>query len=843
MPGVVRMVGRYEVVRQIGRGGMAVVHLARQVDLDRWVALKELGAFHASEPSLAQRFVRESRVAGSLSHPNIVTVHDFFEYERTPYIAMEYLSQGSLRPYMRGLALPQIVGLLEGVLAGLSHAEGRGVVHRDLKPENLMVTDDGRVKITDFGIAKATDHLQSATYSTAAGTAVGTPAYIAPEQALGEEVGPWTDLYSVGCIAYEAATGQLPFGDTATPAAMLLRHVNEPVVAPRLVRPELEASLSDWIEALLVKAPAARPAAATDAWERLEDIAIQVLGPRWRRDARLPTSAEGSSGAPLRPASFGTPEAEAARPGEEGGAASASAVEYTTHTPAGEPAGPDDVTEGLTTPPGRDADATPPPFGTSDLELDIPVGPDTPAALPAAHAGARRGHAERSAGEAGHGAPPSQGSIGEARHHAVAAVRASAPAAVDPRAAVRAPDELSAGRRRPVRAAAIGAVVVVAGIVAAVLLAGSGDEPRPRSTAPSPTPAVPVVRETLVTGPLTVRLPTGWSAAAPARAFAVLGLRGAAGAAPPNDADGSAVVGLAPARAVRRSLLAAALVRRLPGGRPPAPQRVRLGADGPPAYRYDGLAPRGQDGALTVYAVPTGAGVATVGCEAAAGAPQPSPPCASVARSLAVTGARVYPLGPVARYGAGVQRTIGRLRGALDTATRTLAAAPDAAAQGRAAARLSTAFGAAERRLAGLPVSPADAADTRALAAALQLGGRASGAVADAAGRDDAAAYAAGAGGVARAARRADAALRSLAAAGYDRALRARLGAAALPQIKPPPPTPTAAAPAPTAVPPSAAPTSTPAPAPAPTAAPQPTPTPRPTPIPANPTPIPAPGG
>ena len=415
MPGVVRMVGRYEVVRQIGRGGMAVVHLARQVDLDRWVALKELGAFHASEPSLAQRFVRESRVAGSLSHPNIVTVHDFFEYERTPYIAMEYLSQGSLRPYMRGLALPQIVGLLEGVLAGLSHAEGRGVVHRDLKPENLMVTDDGRVKITDFGIAKATDHLQSATYSTAAGTAVGTPAYIAPEQALGEEVGPWTDLYSVGCIAYEAATGQLPFGDTATPAAMLLRHVNEPVVAPRLVRPELEASLSDWIEALLAKAPAARPAAATEAWERLEDIAIQVLGPRWRRDARLPTSVAGSSGAPLRPASFGTPEAEAARPGEEGGAASASAVEYTTHTPAGEPAGPDDVTEGLTTPPGRDAGATPPSFGTSDLELDIPVGPDTPASLPAAHAGARRGHAERSAGEAGHGAPPSPGSIGEAR--------------------------------------------------------------------------------------------------------------------------------------------------------------------------------------------------------------------------------------------------------------------------------------------------------------------------------------------------------------------------------------------------------------------------------------------
>jgi serine/threonine protein kinase len=306
VPGVARMVGRYEVVREIGRGGMAVVHLARQVDLDRWVALKELGAFQAAEPSLAQRFVRESRVAGSLSHPNIVTVHDFFEYERTPYIAMEYLSQGSLRPYMRGLSLPQLVGLLEGVLAGLAHAEARGVVHRDLKPENLMVTDDGRVKITDFGIAKATDRLQSTTFQTAAGTAVGTPAYIAPEQALGEEVGPWTDLYSVGCIAYEGATGRLPFGDSPTPAALLLRHVNQPVVPPRLVRPGLEASLSDWIERLLAKAPSDRTRSAADAWDSLEDIAIQVLVPRWRRDARLPASGTTSSAAPLRPAAFGS---------------------------------------------------------------------------------------------------------------------------------------------------------------------------------------------------------------------------------------------------------------------------------------------------------------------------------------------------------------------------------------------------------------------------------------------------------------------------------------------------------------------------------------------------------
>src|SRR5918911_4615496 len=143
-PGVLRQVGRYEILREVGRGGMAVVYLARQTDLDRNVALKELGAFHAMDPAFAERFLRESRVAGSLSHPNIVTVHDYFEHEGTPYIAMEYIERGSLRPYVGRMKFTQITGVLEGLLAGLTHAESHGIVHRDLKPENLMVTADGR---------------------------------------------------------------------------------------------------------------------------------------------------------------------------------------------------------------------------------------------------------------------------------------------------------------------------------------------------------------------------------------------------------------------------------------------------------------------------------------------------------------------------------------------------------------------------------------------------------------------------------------------------------------------------------------------------------------------------
>src|SRR3954447_8581480 len=170
MPEVMKTVGRYEILREVGRGGMAMVYLARQTDLDRFVALKELGAFHASDPSFAQRFLRESRVAGSLSHPNIVTVHDYFEHEGTPYIAMEYVERGSLRPYVGNMTTAQIGGVLEGLLAGLTNAEQNGIVHRDLKPENLMVTSDGRIKIADFGIAKATTRMQTGAFLTATGT-------------------------------------------------------------------------------------------------------------------------------------------------------------------------------------------------------------------------------------------------------------------------------------------------------------------------------------------------------------------------------------------------------------------------------------------------------------------------------------------------------------------------------------------------------------------------------------------------------------------------------------------------------------------------------------------------
>jgi serine/threonine protein kinase len=314
---VVRTVGRYEILRELGRGGMAAVYLARQIDLDRHVALKELGAFHTADPAFAERFLRESRVAGSLSHPNIVTVHEYFEHEGTPFIAMEYLPRGSLRPLMNELALPQIAGVMEGLLAGLTHAANHGIVHRDLKPENLMITAEGRIKIADFGIAKAYNQAATSRFLTATGTTVGTPAYMAPEQAMAKDIGPWTDLYSTGVIAYELLVGNVPFHDTNTPMAILLRHVNDPVPRPRKVKADLDVHLADWIESLLEKSPSERPQSAEAAWETLEEAVLQILGPRWRRDARLnaPTTVV-STPEPLTPAPFHEPSGELDLPQE-----------------------------------------------------------------------------------------------------------------------------------------------------------------------------------------------------------------------------------------------------------------------------------------------------------------------------------------------------------------------------------------------------------------------------------------------------------------------------------------------------------------------------------------------
>ncbi len=252
-----------------------------------------------SDEAATRRFLRESRLVAGLNHPNVVTVHDFFERDGTPYIAMEYLERGALRPLMRGLDLARIAGVLEGLLAGLAHAHEHRIVHRDLKPENVMVTLNGAVKIADFGIAKATGETLMTTQLTATGTTIGTPAYMSPEQALGREIGPATDLYALGVMAFEMLAGRPPFGARDTPAAVLLRHVNEPPPALDTLDAAVDPRLSEWVGRLLEKDPGDRPPNARDAWLELEEIVIDDLGSRWRRSAPLPDVAAAPTPATL----------------------------------------------------------------------------------------------------------------------------------------------------------------------------------------------------------------------------------------------------------------------------------------------------------------------------------------------------------------------------------------------------------------------------------------------------------------------------------------------------------------------------------------------------------------
>ena len=178
-----RRVGAYEIIGEVGRAGMGTVHLARQVNLRRNVALNELSALHAGDPAVASRFVREARLAASLNHPAVVAEHESLEHDGVPYIAMEYLARGSLRPWIGCLTTAPVGGVLIDALEGLTHAHQHGVVHRDLKPEHLLVTDGGRVAIADLGIAKLIDCATSAYPATATGTPLGTPAYLAHEHA------------------------------------------------------------------------------------------------------------------------------------------------------------------------------------------------------------------------------------------------------------------------------------------------------------------------------------------------------------------------------------------------------------------------------------------------------------------------------------------------------------------------------------------------------------------------------------------------------------------------------------------------------------------------------------
>lgn len=233
--------GRYEIIEEIGRGGMAIVYLAKCMVLNRYVAIKVLRPEFRDDAEFIKRFKIEAQSAGNLSHPNIVSIYDVGAEGDTEYIVMEYVEGITLKQYLGAkgvLPEKEAVDFAAQICAGLEHAHKKGIVHKDVKPENILITKEGILKITDFGIAKA---LNQGTITTG-GMAMGSVHYFSPEQARGSFVDAKTDIYSLGVLLYEMVTGKRPFdGENAISVAM--QHIESEPVRPAIINPNISSSL------------------------------------------------------------------------------------------------------------------------------------------------------------------------------------------------------------------------------------------------------------------------------------------------------------------------------------------------------------------------------------------------------------------------------------------------------------------------------------------------------------------------------------------------------------------------------------------------------------------------
>src|SRR4051812_22606175 len=266
---------RYRVLNRIGSGGMADVYCAEDLQLGRRVALKLLYRRFAEDDEFVERFRREASSAAGLQHPNVVAVFDRGEFDDTYYIAMEFLEGRSLKQLVRqegALEPDRAIDLVLQILKAARFAHRRGIVHRDIKPHNVIVDDDGRAKVTDFGIARA-----GASDMTETGSIMGTAQYLSPEQAQGHPVDARADLYSIGVVLYELLTGRVPF-DAEAAVTIALKQVSEEPSPPSQLNPEISPQLEDVVIRALQKDPAYRFTDADEFIRALEAVRGAPMG-------------------------------------------------------------------------------------------------------------------------------------------------------------------------------------------------------------------------------------------------------------------------------------------------------------------------------------------------------------------------------------------------------------------------------------------------------------------------------------------------------------------------------------------------------------------------------------